>query len=54
MFLRDYKIVISADTSDRVYWQLFRKGEPKKADREELVMVCNVLEKTLHRIIENS
>lgn len=53
MFLRDYKIVISTDINDHTYWLLFRKGELKKADREELSMVCRTLEEILCRIRKN-
>ena len=50
MFLRDYKIIISADNSDNTYWQLIRKGTPKIAEREELIMVSNVFGKLKERI----
>ncbi len=35
MYKRDYKIIISADVNDEVYWQMLRKGEPASCNEEE-------------------
>lgn len=39
---RDYKIIIQADNSDNVYWNLLRKGEQAACNEEEIRMVSSI------------
>lgn len=39
---RDYEIRIKADSNDRVYWQLLRKGEQVACNDAELKMVADI------------
>lgn len=41
MYKQDYKIIIQFDRNGEAYWDVIKKGEPHKCDREELKMISN-------------
>ena len=43
IYKRDYRIVVSWDINDNMYWTLFRKGIPVQANEEEMELVNSVL-----------
>ena len=49
-FKRDYKIIISADMSDRTFLKLIRKGEPVKPSDEDKQIVAEMLQEILNKI----
>ena len=53
-FKRDYKIAVTADMNDRIYWQLLRKGEPVNPSDEDkqVVKPCRKKSLTKSRIRE--
>ena len=47
---RDYTIIISAGTSDNVYWQMLRKGEQAPCNEEELKLVKEMIGAVICRL----
>lgn len=54
MYKRDYKIIISADANDEVYWQMLRKGEPAACNEEEEKLVEEMLSEVFHKLENNA
>lgn len=50
MFARDYKIEITADVNDRVFWKLTRKGELTSPNDEEKELVESMLREVYNGI----
>lgn len=50
MYKRDYKIIISADVNDEVYWQMLRKGEPAACNEEEEKLAEEMIGEVLHKL----
>lgn len=42
-FKRDYKITISADVTDKVYWEVSKKGEPVLLTDDEFKIVSEMV-----------
>ena len=43
LFKRDYKITISADVTDKVYWEVSKKGEPVLLNDDEFKIVSEMV-----------
>ena len=50
MYKRDYKIIISADVNDEVYWQILRKGEPAACNEEEEKLAEEMIGAVMHKL----
>ena len=50
MYKQDYKIIISADANDEVYWQILRKGEPADCNEEEEKLAEEMIGAVMHKL----
>ena len=50
MYKRDYKIIISADVNDEVYWQMLRKGDPVACNEEGEKLAEEMIGEVLHKL----